>query len=127
LRPPIKKPYGAAEPPTIVRLSAEDAGRLLFRHERTDFDAGSAPLCGTTRWSARYGELQVFLLWRWTMIEAGCLCLDDPLHIDSNAYVVGEKPLERRRRLLVAASGLDWQAISLSEIHSIHQGKTGRP
>ena len=95
--------------PLVVRVAAETASDLSFKHQRSELLLRKPVLVGMTRWRAAFDRTTIFLAWRWALIEVDVVCIESPLEIDSNLYVIGEDPVARRRRLNLLISELRWQ------------------
>lgn len=95
--------------PLVVRVTTALCSTLSFTHDKTELVAAELPLVGTTRWTASLAGEQVFLSWRWALVAFDVICVENPLEIQSNIYVIGENPALRRRRLITMISELPWQ------------------
>jgi hypothetical protein len=92
-------------------MAPDEAAELSFSHERTAVLESTPSAIGTTRWLAVAGAKRIFMAWRWALISDGVVCIESPLDIESNLYVVGEHPSARSRRLNLMISRLPWQPV----------------
>lgn len=102
--------------PLVVRVAPEAAAALSFSHEQTAVLEQNLVAVGTTCWVASALGKKLFMAWRWALISDGVVCIESPLNIDSNIYVIGEGPSARRRRLNLMISRLEWQSVVVAAI-----------
>ena len=80
-------------------MTAEQSSVLSFVHDRSELLVREPVLIGTTRWVASGAGVQIFLAWRWALITLDVVCIESPLDVESNLFVIGEDPVAKRRRL----------------------------
>jgi len=99
-------------------MTAEQSSVLSFVHDRSELLVREPVLIGTTRWVASGAGVQIFLAWRWALITLDVVCIESPLDVESNLFVIGEDPVAKRRRLNFMISELDWQPTVIKLLRS---------
>jgi hypothetical protein len=95
--------------PLVVRVTAEIVSDLSFTHDCSEVRSREPLLLGTTRWISAFDAKLISIAWRWALIETDVVCIESPLAIEANLYVVGEDPSARRRRLNLLIAHFEWQ------------------